>query len=392
MKKQWIMIAILLAAVCFWGPLAIFATTKKCSLGYTTCDFYAYYLAGKSYLLGLSPYNAIPQQLLLEYTIDTTFTYSWFIYPPTLLPFWAVFALLPYKDAQIVWLFLNCIMGLGTVATIYGHLPESKRIPWVVLLSLLFMFSAPLLIEISWGNINFFISCLMAVSFVMYKKNKTAITAILLAIASLLKVYPGFYLMILVFVYRDRKLLKQFIFFILIGISLSCLFIPWQLYIQYLGETLPRIAVGSTTFDPNQSFLDLFGVTGSGGELIFMGSLLTGVFYILSQIRLKLKLQDRKSSVNQALYYALGCSIALCISGYVWPHTFVILLFPLSILIPEILEATPKIRILFLFASILTQAPWFNYIIINKINALGNLVLLSWLIIVMVHPKLLHNE
>ncbi len=375
-------ITIGIAVIFFWLPIAIFAATRGCGLEHTTCDFYAFFSAGKSFLLGQSPYFLDSQSMPIENISIASLQYTWFIYPPTLIPFWGIFALVNYFDAQILWLIFNVTMGVCALILIYRYLPASKKSLWVFIYSLLFIFSFPLLLEIRWGNTNFLVGCLMGISFIYYERHTYQVASHLLVLASFLKLYPIFYIVILVVKYRNKLFIRQLGVDIILGIISSLFVVPILWYQQYFGIVLPRILGGRGHYPLNQSFLELFGVAGTSMAIPFLSILVVVFFVFLYKISKQSHSASQENSIEAVLLYSMGCSIALGFSGYVWPNTFVILLYPLSLLLTKLQDKGKKILVPLVVITILCQSAWTNMFFFNKVNAIGNLLLIFFLLYV----------
>ncbi len=377
-KRNSVFIALILAGICFWLPLVATALTKTCDYNVTTCDFYAYYIAGKTYLLGLNPYYTPPQSLMGGYYTDPSLHYSWFIYPPTFMLLWAMFATLSYATAQIAWGILNCVIGAITLYAVYKNISHKDKRGWVVLTALMMFFSAPLLLDIRAGNASFLIGCLMTLGSIAYMKDKKWVSALILVLAAFLKVFPIFLIIILIVFYRDWRFIKNIIITASSVFLSSLLFIPSTWYTVYLFEILPRISGGRIPFYANQSIFEMLGIGGyTGGIVLSLG------FFLLASIFIYIHTKNYiHQDVQRYLCWIpllIGSSFSLLLSGMVWSHTFVILIFPLSFILIALFRQQKNMWFyVLLVGAILTQAPMFDYVIINKLNGIGNILLLIW--------------
>lgn len=248
----------LLIAWNYWLPYArAYIDEQNSRVTPPNVDFHAYDMAGKAFALGLSPYvNNARNESFAAARNDgyPAFIPNPFIYPPTLLPVYAVFARLEYRLARVLWTaagLLSHFCALGVLL-----LASSRRDRLGVLAAglLLTFTSDPLLYHVRQGQIDVIVASLVVASFVSYASGLKWLSALLLALTVLMKVSPVLFLATFVLFFRDIKYLAQFAVTLTALFCVSLFFVPMRLYVEYATLVLPHISAGASHFS-NQSLI-----------------------------------------------------------------------------------------------------------------------------------------
>ena len=203
-------------------------------------DYRAFHVAGKSILLGLDPYlNYVNDRPELYAPINAeSFAYSAFRYPPLAAFFFVPFALFNYEISRILFSFFILIIFYLLV---WRVLRREDVTDTQLLSVVLVLLSFPMAATFQRGQIDLFLVYLVYCSFELINYRKTAIYApILLAFATILKIFPGF----LAIYFLLKKKFREFGIFCGSVILLYLLPIPFQgkgVFDNFWKRTFPSI-------------------------------------------------------------------------------------------------------------------------------------------------------
>ena len=342
-------------------------------------DFFAYYNAGSRFLNNNNPYfwgeDAQNNPILSD-----------FIYPPPVLPIFSLLSRIPYDLARLVWLITY---GLG-FACILGWMVRSFAPEWrdvFLMLSLtLTLASFPLLSLIQHGQVDIFIISLILASFLSYVRKNRLLAAILLAVATLIKVSPGFLLIYYVIFRRDFRFLLMYIGSLAILMVFSLLFVPIGWYLDYVRYVLPEIGKGNS-FWMNQSILKYLSFSPGISRVAGIGGLglLAIVVWLIS---LRYSAEERKSVLPLGnsgmigeLVFILNLSGTLIFLGIAWVAAYVWLIIPSAWLV--IILLTRRIKLPWLggigAGIALVMAKVYGFPILDSLNLWGGIFLTTCL-------------
>jgi hypothetical protein len=235
----------LLIAWNYWVPLAVvnpFSTRNLpfSQYGNDSADFHQYYRAGMSWLSGGNAYY------------DLRLIDGGFVYPPTSLPFFGMFARLDFVIASQLWAGLY--FGVFTVAllALAISLKGDRRYVYISIAILLSLTSYPLIILFQLGQIDLLLSSLTILSLVAQRMKREAASAILLSIATLLKGPPALLLIYFVLYRRNLKYLARFALSTLVIVGVSLLVVPVRVYSYWIVNVFPTLS-SAYALESNQS-------------------------------------------------------------------------------------------------------------------------------------------
>ncbi len=224
-------------------------------------DFSAYYTAGQALNYGLSPYlNNLSNQPPLWDGI-AHFRFSRFLYPPLAAVLFQPLALLPYASAKFVWMAINLaclIVSLYLTARVFPLGSAGQ----VFLVGIVVCLNYPLEAYLDRGQIDLVTLMLITAAILFMLKHSRSGdigSGILLALATLLKLYCIFFLPFLLLKRRWQVLIGYVIGGLLLAAVSVILLGPRSPY-DYVRYQLPRISGEATVNDAlgkaNKSVLD----------------------------------------------------------------------------------------------------------------------------------------
>ena len=206
-------------------------------------DLSAVYAAGKSLLYGFDPYvnNLIKDIECWDGT--AAFTHSRFIYTPLIAGIFKGFALLPYLVTKHIWL-LSSISSMLISLLISMKTIKLKKTPEILLFLFSFtIFFFPVQTCLERGQINWVILLLVASSvyYMVRAGHNNIIAGVLLAAATMVKIYFLFLLPFLI-LRKKRDIIKGYILGGVIFFLFSLVFAGLEIHYDYFFKHLPRSA------------------------------------------------------------------------------------------------------------------------------------------------------
>ncbi|MBK9119424.1 MAG: DUF2029 domain-containing protein [Phycisphaerales bacterium] len=312
-------------------------------------DFRAYYAAGAALRAGLDPYDtalvqqhiALPgQQSIVPYVYP----------PPTLALAWA-FAGLPYPAAQVPWALLQA--GLGVAAFIWVCRTYGLALggPGSVLLGVVFAGSSSVAQLFRWGQFDLIVVALLAVAGLALTRERRVLGGVLLGLATIAKVTPGAYLIVLL-MRREWRALAAAAATILatLGVSAALLpagtFVAWRANLARLsGEVTVHnqslrgyLLAGFTEFTEkgvlSVPWVALAPATVQAAAILLAGLILGGTLLWVFRHRKHLTTAESIAVLVPAVLLAAPLT---------WMHHGVQLLLPLAVLAAR-LERGPQAK------------------------------------------------
>lgn len=356
-----------------WGMYNIVSDTNSGKL--RNVDFFAYYNAGSRFLKNDNPYfwgkDAQNNPIISDY-----------IYPPPVLPLFGLLSRLPYDLARLVW-----VIAYGLVfACILGWMVRSFAPEWrdvFLMLSLtLTLVSFPLLSHIQHGQVDIFIISLILASFLSYARKNRLLAAILLAVATVIKVSPGFLLIYFVIFRRDFRFLLMYIGSLAIMLVFSLLFVPVGWYLDYVRYVLPEVGKGDSYW-LNQSILKYLsfapGISRAAG-IVGLG-LLAFVVWLISR---RYSAEEREPALPLGnngmigeLVFILNLSGILMLLGRAWVAAYVWMILPCAWLVIILLTRRIKSPWLGVIGTgiALAMAKVYGFPVLDSLNLWGGIIL-----------------
>jgi len=203
-------------------------------------DYRAFYVAGKSILLGLDPYlNPVGQHPQLYSALNAEAEpFSAFRYPPIAAWCFAPLALMPYAISRFVFAFITFALLLAIASWIFRNHKTSDATRLALVLSII---SLPAQAIFQRGQVDLILVMLALWSFGFWQRSPEGIWApTLLATATALKVFPGI-LLIYFICQRQWAFLKRYLISTLFLFWLPYPFLGAEVYSNFARRSLPEI-------------------------------------------------------------------------------------------------------------------------------------------------------
>ena len=346
-------------------------------------DFLAYYNAGVRFERGDNPYYWVmpdPEGIIL----------SDYLYPPTMLPFFNLFSNLEYEQARHLWLFLYAFSYITAFVVLLFMVRRQFRLTFLVLGLLLTIASYPLLLHIRNGQSDVLVISLVLVGFAAYARNCKVGSAILFALATLVKVSPVLFLIYFVIFLKDYRFLVIFCLISGVIVLFSFLVVPINLYPDYLLNVLPQISSG-TSYWLNQSVLKIITSNESLARLISIIGF--GLFALFAwYISRKFNAIDRAPRIPLAEgefvsegLFLMNLLVVLFFAGKAWSMAYVWTILPSALLLTYLLHTRTKTWYLVIvsIAIFLLTSKVYGFPVLDSLNLLGNFILTSCLAILL---------
>jgi hypothetical protein len=338
-------------------------------------DFFAYYNAGARFLRSDNPYfwgrDSQNQPVISD-----------FIYPPPTLPIFSLLARLPYDQARLLWLIGYGLSFIAILLWMVRSFAAEWQAAFLALGLGFTLVSFPLLSHIQHGQVDVFIISLILASYLLYARNKRLPAAILLALATIIKVSPVFLLIYYVVFQRDLRFLLMYLVSIVVLAAFSLIFVPFGWYIDYIRYVLPEVGKGDA-FWLNQSLLkylssypDLSRVV----ELCGLGMLAVTVWIIgrrFSNDERQSAIPLGKTGITSEMVFILNLTGILIFLGKAWVATYVWLILPSAWLVLILLDHKVKPLLVAGFGTgiVLVLAKVYGFPLLDSLNTWGGVIL-----------------
>jgi len=351
-------------------------------------DFYAYITAGKAFALGLNPYSdnseAYPE--LSDLRIEG---YSRFIYPPALLPIYSLWARLDYERARVLWAALyGAVYLLALVIHLFQN--DKRDRLWLLVFGVLLTFtSSPVLFHIRQGQVDLLVIGLILISLVAFRKNLKLVSAILMALATLIKVNPVLFLITFVVFYRDLRYMAQFALALVILIALSLLWVPFPLFVDYVARVAPTIVIGDPHY-ANQSIIIKLGLSAAAAKQLvsLVGFALFTLFAGWLGKSAHLQPTGTEPMPVADSVFLMNALVILLFSGISWHMAYVWVILPSAqVLTCLIKRAVPWFIGMVGLAAILLNARLYSLPVLDSLNLLGGLLMVGCLAVLVLRPQ-----
>lgn len=277
-------------------------------------DFEVYYRAGQFFLARSNPYSFSFPPMPLNY-------------PPSSLPFFAVWSLPSYPIAQLLFTATSFFLFLFSCYLLLQLVKINKALILLVLALLVQAF--PTKFTLVLGQVNLILLSLVIFAFLLNWHGRKTSAGFFWGLASGIKLSPlilGIY-----FFYRKDWLALATGFFTFIFLNLASIYrIPAS--IDYFTDRLPQLLTLSQPPDSyyNQSlkiFLQRLYLPYPGLLTIFIIGIM--LFLGIRNYRLKRKLSGNKDArlLNDLFFYSRLLILSVIAQSVAWQHHFV-LLFP----------------------------------------------------------------
>jgi hypothetical protein len=322
-SRQWIVLLALVSLLVGWNYWLdkFFISSPFALFGGGFGDFEIYRLAGAAWLLHENPYVASPA----------------FIYPPTSLPFFALYASLPFHSAgQLWWITYFTFFVVACISLCLTVKSNDRRLLFLTIAALLFFTSYPLLVLFQLGQADLLAEALAILSLALQRSRHGFASAIMLSLSVLLKGPAVLLLAYFVLFRRDLSYLVHFLLSSLVIAGASLLIVPVGDYWYYLSHVIPTFS-GVINANSNQSVggLLLMGHLNYAASVVLLGGYVLFAFfsYWTGPRRLPFNQQDLPPDAM----FLMNVLIMLLFDprSIIYPYVWVIL--PLALFLSAIL-------------------------------------------------------
>lgn len=274
-------------------------------------DFWVYWEATKAVLIGKDVYHGL-------YSGGTPFNY-----PPTFLSFFAPFTFFPKSIASLAFLFISLVALLVSIFLLVKlQFRKKERITAFLLSAILFIQYFPTKFTLTLGQINLIFLFLIVLSFYAFRKGKDVLSGVSLAIAALVKIFPGF---LILFFFKEKrwKIIFPFLVTLVLVAALTGLFFGPDLFFDYFATSSGLFfkAGGPSYFDQSlNGFLSRLNCPSSW-------RLALRLTFSLVLIVMFLRIEDQAIS-----FFGLMAAMTIFFSSFAWLHHYVVLI-PLMIVL-----------------------------------------------------------
>lgn len=362
----------------YWFPTFLYSTGIVVS---GAPDFNRFWMAGWLLLHHENPYNN-----------------TLFVYPPTSIPFYALFAFFSLDYAT--WLWRIAYFGMFTIALLaLCFTLESERRSLYVLLAFLLLFTSyPLLILMRLGQSDLLVGSLTVLALAFQRLQHNFASAAVLSIATVLKGPPFLFLIYFVLFRRDAQYLFHFLISILVMVGGSLLVVPIPVYWYYLTNVVPTFSF-IFPVEMNQSligYVALAGMSKLAQAASLVGYTLFALFAYFVNSR-KRAVAFGKTTLSGDTMFLMNGLILLLLGprSTVYPYVWIIL--PVALFLSALLEKKVRVAYLivigvaiFLLNATLQQV-FFLYAML-PLEVIGNLILTLSLIPIFLRPSLIFEK
>ena len=314
-------------------------------------DFMQDYIAAKQVLAGKSvyPYDfmAIFKSILSRNGIKLDQSkFSVFVnaHPPFMSILLLPLGLLSFRNAIFLW----SIVTICSMLLIIFILIKTEGIPllYLPLISICVFAWTPFQTNLYYGQVSILITLFVITGWYFLKKGKEEMSGIFIALATMLKFYPG--LLIVYFIINKRY--KAF-FYSIIGISLilvltfvvnkhDFIYFYFNRILFDVNYHIPSISNLSIGEFFNNLFLSVKTYYNNGTFIVSVNPFYRNIFLYSSEALLLLYLvvSIRKYDYNNELGFSIFIILSLILSPICWDHYLTLLLLPLIVLIKKLIK------------------------------------------------------
>lgn len=339
-KTQWVIL--FLCALIVFGP-GYFAALRPAKG--QILDFFKEWAAVKNHRVGIPVYSdqeqALKKHLNLKLTNSGSFFERYNAHPPTANLICFPFAFLTYQDAHLAWNLVSIILLCLILSWIMKEL-QFQMTAWMTLALITVLLACdPLQQTLIQGQLNLLLAFLIVAAWRAGKAGNSFGAGICLGLATAIKIYPA-YLFLYFLVRKEwRAVAGGIISLILITLFTAAVF-GFEAYRDYVTVAVPVVGGASNTNNWGNSSLLAFW------ERLFVQSTPTIRPIVDSPTLLAITVWSSWISVTMlaviAIWktrtekfseqaYAITITAMLLMTPTTWHHYFIILLFPVGLLL-----------------------------------------------------------
>lgn len=355
---------ILTVVVCVYFVINFSTLLSSLSIGTTEpYDFPHDYIGGRQLIAGKSiypeNYKELLQNLLLSQGIKPN-PHILYInpHPPfadiLLSPLW----LLNFHTAAFVWTLIElaCMLCIIYLLLRAEHIPM-KYFPLIVLFTLA---AQPFQSNLITGQITIVLVLFIAVAWFLYKKGHETASGVFIALATMLKFYPGLFILF----YLINKRWKALMASVVTGglVLLLTLIVTKGDLFRFFFIIMPRNLQfwqsDLVNFSLNGFFSKLFLpmiTRNTTAFTIFISPFMKNLFYYSTSgfLLLYLAVHARKYKYNNGPGFSVFATLSLIISPFCWDHYRTLLLLPFIVLFKEVFRGKNKYDMLIYLVSLI---------------------------------------
>jgi hypothetical protein len=362
------------------GMVAFFQIPELISIAWPpkdiVSDFFQDWASGRNWWNGLPVYTdhrvTIPRYIgrVDPYCLRVEFN----AHPPSSVLVVIPWAMLGYREALLAWNLLSLGMLLASLEIIRRSLELPLTLGLILPAVIFLLLGQPLLMQFFHGQWNLILLLLVTASWASERSGRPSWAGVLLGTATAIKLFPAF--LFLYFLMRRQwiaVIAGVLAFGMLTGLTAGLL--GPETYRIYLHDVVPKLwtnrsswynasLVGFWTklFDPATAVQHVVPLWRSGTALR-VANLLT-VLAVLASVTWVVGRANTRAALDHA--FGLAVTGMLLVSPITWDHSFVMLLFPISILLHD----PPPLELARLVLIVSLAAIWF----------LGQRLVCAWLI------------
>ena len=274
-------------------------------------------------------------------------------HPPFVSIILSPLGFLGFKDAAAVWALLTMVFMLLIIFLLLKSENISlKYFPLVVLFTLAWQ---PFQSNLGLGQISILITLFVIVGWFFYKKEHEILSGVFIALATMLKFYPG--LLIVYFLINKRwKAFLASIISVSIIIVLTLIVTKYDFFyliFNLLPQDIKNTQVSMFNFSINgffsKLFLPTFAVMSPYNKEVFtitVNPMLKNLFLYTTIALFLFYTALHIKQYNNDLGFSLFIILSLLLSPLCWDHSLTLLLLSFAILVKELIRRNSKFEIM----------------------------------------------
>lgn len=326
-----------------------YCITKIFSPGIYQWDFRTYYYAAKTFLSGLNPYDIDNLSTIAQKEITLKF-----LYPPITLYFFSFFTIFEYNIAYYLFLLLKLLLVFFLIY-LWKRYFFNNDVDIFFYLLCLFAFNATLYLDIRAGNISILEQFFLWLGFYFLIKEKYLSFCFFIVLASIFKLQPIIFLLLLLFTnYKKRYLLL-----LNSTIFILCLtyFSNPSLFISFLNNSITvdeRGIINPSTFALIRDIYKGFvGVNFLSIELF--------IYFIIVVSIINISYKYFKKIENKKIVVFFSCVVFALISPRFKDYSYILLIPPTYFIIKNTsIKAYPILILLIILSSKYITLPFYG--------------------------------
>jgi alpha-1,2-mannosyltransferase len=290
--------------------------------------------------------------------------------------------------AAQLWLIVSIGLFFLVGYLVLSELQISPSRPWLILMIGGGLCWYPLQAHLALGQLSLLVIACLIGCWILWSRNRNYLAGILLALACLIKLFPGLIFLYLI-VRRKWHAFISALIFTLSGWLATIILIKPENVLHYFLEITPRLAAQQSIFPINVSVngaVSRLFVDGPWIEPLFYAPHTARILWLTISLGLLTILAWQLWQLPQTYWadtvsYAMTCLVMLLLSPITWQHIFPLLILPFAILFRgsgQPSEKRSKHLALLLLCAILVSLP--DIQIANMIMAVYHPYQMPWFI------------